>query len=234
MPRLLIVDDDRALAAMLSEFLQLQGFELDVVHDGEAALQRMGESAADLVVLDVMLPGISGFEVLARLRRTSSVPVVMLTARGEESERIAGLMGGADDYLPKPFNPLELVARIRAVLKRVAGNPAAERAPEHLVEVGALRLDLRRCEVQAHGSPVAVTPAEMRVLEQLMRHKGEVLSRAALTEKALHRAIEPYDRSIDTLVSNLRRKLAAAGLASPCIRGLRGHGYVLDESTTGE
>lgn len=228
--RLLLVDDDAGLAAMLGEFLQLQGFEVRSVHDGESALAELAHDGADLVVLDVMLPGISGFEVLARLRAGSDVPVIMLTARGEEPERIAGLMSGADDYLAKPCNPLELTARIRAVLKRIAGGDRARRTAADVVTAGPLRLDLRRCELRAGERRVAVTPAELRVLEQLMRRKGEVLSRAALTELALHRPMRAYDRSIDTLVSKLRRKLAAAGIARPEIRGLRGHGYVLDES----
>ena len=227
--RLLLVDDDEALAAMLREFLELQGFSVATVHDGEAALARVAESPPDLVVLDVMLPGISGFEVLKQLRTSHNLPVVMLTARGEESERILGLLGGADDYLPKPFNPLELAARIQAVLKRyLGGDRAGDRGMPGDLVVGPLRLDLRRRELRAREVQVVVTAAEMRVLEHLMRHPGEVLSRARLTELALDRPIEAYDRSIDTLISKQRRKLSAAGVAGDCIRGLRGHGYVLD------
>jgi DNA-binding response OmpR family regulator len=228
-PHILLVDDDRRLAAMLSEFLELQGFRVETVHDGEAALARIGQHAPDLVILDVMLPGISGFEVLKRLRAAHDLPVVMLTARGEESERIAGLMSGADDYLPKPFNPLELTARVRAVLKRALAPGSRGAAPDPLVVVGPLRLDIRRCEVHAGNQPVPLTAGELHVLEHLMRHKGEVLSRATLTQRALGRPLEAYDRSLDTLVSKLRRKLADAGVPPGCIRGLRGHGYVLDE-----
>ncbi|MDH5276160.1 MAG: response regulator transcription factor [Gammaproteobacteria bacterium] len=226
---LLLVDDDEVLAAMLREFLELQGFRVATVTDGESALVRVEKSPPDLVVLDVMLPGISGFEVLKRLRERRDLPIVMLTARGEESERIIGLLGGADDYLPKPFNPLELTARIQAVLKRSQGG--TPRAVVGELAVGPLRLDLRRRELLARGAPVAVTAAEMRVLEQLMRRPGEVLSRARLTELALDRPIEAYDRSIDTLISRLRRKLLAAGVPGDCIQGLRGHGYVLDPAT---
>ena len=226
-PRILLVDDDRSLAAMLREFLELQGLRVEVRHDAESALERVAHDAPDLVVLDVMLPGMSGFEALGRLRERHDLPVIMLTARGDEAERILGLMSGADDYLPKPFNPLELAVRIRAVLKRA--RPATGAAPDSsLLELGSLRLDLRRCEASAHGRAIALTAAEMRVLEHLMRRPGEVLSRAALTQLALGRPIEAYDRSIDTLVSKLRRKLAAAGVTSPSISGLRGHGYVLD------
>lgn len=226
-PRLLLVDDDLGLAAMLREFLELQGFRVDAVADGAAALARVAADPPDLMVLDVMMPGISGFETLERLREHHQVPVIMLTARGEESERIIGLLGGADDYLPKPCNPLELTARIRAVLKR-ARPAAAPGSAGEVLAVGPLSLDLRSRTLRARGAELAVTAAEMRVLEQLMRRPGEVLSRARLTELALDRPIEAYDRSIDTLVSKLRRKLDEAGVPGRCIRGLRGHGYVLD------
>lgn len=226
--RILLVDDDRALAGLLREFLELQGFEVALAHRAEDALESIARQPPDLVVLDVMLPGISGFEALRRLREQHDVPVIMLTARGEESERILGLMGGADDYLSKPCSPLELAVRIRTVLKRARPAPAATGAGDGAVTVGALTLDLRRREARARGERVALTPAELRVLEQLLRHPGEVLSRAQLTQLALDRPIEAYDRSIDTLVSKLRRKLEAAGLPTGCIGGLRGHGYVLD------
>ncbi len=225
-PHLLLVDDDQQLAAMLHEFLELQGFKVDVIGDGEAALEQIATQPPELVILDVMLPGINGFEVLEQLRKTHDLPVIMLTARGEESDRILGLMRGADDYLPKPFNPLELAVRIKAILKRSSANTASETIQE--LSVGELKLDLRRKELSIHDKAVLITPAEMRVLEQLLRHPGEVLSRSQLTELALDREIEAYDRSIDTLISKLRRKLSAAGVSRDCIRGLRGHGYVLD------
>jgi DNA-binding response OmpR family regulator len=228
-PHLLLVDDDRQLASMLQEFLQLQGFRVDVLHEGRAALERVDADPPDLLVLDVMLPGINGFDVLRQLRERHQVPVIMLTARGDESERILGLMGGADDYLPKPCNPLELTARIRAVLKRSMAPASALHEPETL-EIGPLILDCKRRSLTANGRPVQLTAGEMRVLEQLMRHPGQVMSRGQLTQLALDRPIEAYDRSIDTLVSKLRRKLAAAGVARDSIRGLRGHGYVLDDA----
>lgn len=226
-PRILLVDDDAGLASMLGEILQLHGFEVADATSGEAALGQVASNPPDLVVLDVMLPGISGFEVLARMRRTSDVPVIMLTARGAEAERIAGLTGGADDYLAKPFNPLELVARIRAILKRVPTRAPAT-ATRNELRSGSLRLDLKRFELSSDGGVIALTPAEMRVIEVLMRHTGEVLSRNELTEFALQRPLEPYDRSIDTIMSKLRRKLADAHVDNPRIRGVRSHGYVLD------
>lgn len=230
-PNLLLVDDDADLAAMLDEFLELKGFSVEKVGDGETALQRLKENTPDLMVLDVNLPGINGFEVLSTLRKTHDLPVIMLTARGEEADRILGLMGGADDYLPKPFNPLELAMRIQAVLKRSL--PGDKENNETELIAGPLKLDLKRRELQVDNKTLHITAAELRVLEQLMRHRGEVMSRASLTELALDRPIEAYDRSIDTLISKLRRKLSDAGISGNCIRGLRGHGYVLDDYEAG-
>lgn len=230
-PSLLLVDDDAALAAMLREFLELQGFTVAIAGDGEAALASLPASPPDMVILDVMLPGIDGFEVLRRLRESHDMPVIMLTARGTEPDRILGLMRGADDYLPKPFNPLELVARIRAVLKR-ARHDDTERT--EVLAAGPVSLNMRRKQLQVHGKVIALTAAEMRILEQLLRHPDEVLTRARLTETALDRPIEFYDRSLDTLISKLRSKLSAAGVSRDCIRGVRGHGYALDSAALGE
>lgn len=227
--RILLVDDDRQLAAMLREFLELQGFFVDVLHDGQSALDRIDHDQPDLMILDVMLPGMNGFEVLRQLRESYQLPVIMLTARGDESERILGLMGGADDYLPKPCNPLELTARINAVLKR-SMQQASPQEVDTVLRVGSLELDRSRRSLSAAGKPVQVTAGEMRVLEQLMRRPGQVMSRGQLTQLALDRPLEAYDRSIDTLISKLRRKLAGAGIPRETIRGLRGHGYVIDDA----
>jgi len=224
---LLIVDDDRALAQMLLEILELEGYRVSVAADGEAALEQLTKLSPDLIILDVMLPGMDGFEVLRHVRAKQDLPVIMLTARGEEAERIQGLTSGADDYIPKPFNPAELVARIHNVLRRSAPE---DKIPDKLV-AGSLTLDCRKRELRVAGREASLTAAELRVLEQLMQKEGEVLSRAHLTELALNRPLEAYDRSIDTLVSKLRKKLAAAGLQGNCIRSLRGHGYVLDMET---
>jgi len=224
LPRLLIVDDDRELAQMLREFLELEGYEVTVAGDGETALSVVQKELPALIILDVMLPGISGFEVLEQLRKNHELPVIMLTARGEEAERIQGLTGGADDYIPKPFNPVELAARIHNVLRRTA--PAHEAIDD--LNLTPLHLDRKRRAAFVATKQVQLTAAELRVLEQLMEKAGEVLSRAHLTELALDRPLEAYDRSIDTLISKLRKKLAAAGLHGNCIRSLRGHGYVLD------
>ena len=232
MPRLLLVDDDAELAGMLREFLELQGFDVERCGDGTAALAAVRAQPPDLIVLDVMLPGMDGFQVLTKLREEFELPVIMLTARGEESDRILGLMHGADDYLPKHFNPLELTARVRAVLKRTTRDRRAQPAASTL-RAGPLQLDTARKELKANDQPVELTAAEMRVLEQLMRSPDEVLSRARLTETALRRPIEAYDRSIDTLISKLRGKLDEAGISRDCIRSLRGHGYVLDTAALG-
>ena len=156
---ILLVDDDRQLASMLREFLELQGFKVDVLHDGQTALDRLKELRPDLMVLDVMLPGPNGFEILRQLREHHQLPVIMLTARGEESERILGLMGGADDYLPKPCNPLELTARIRAVLKR-SMQQAPTRVEDPILRVGTLELDCSRRSLSADGQAVQVTAGE--------------------------------------------------------------------------
>jgi two-component system response regulator CpxR len=228
-PKLLIVDDDGALAAMLVEYLEMQGFQVTTVGSGERALKEMPHLAPDLLVLDVGLPGIDGFETLRRLRLEHAVPVIMLTARGEEQDRIAGLMAGADDYLPKPFNPMELAARVRAVLKRSSGSSAP--SIEESSGFGNLVLHDKRREVRVDGSSVPLTATELRVLEALLQRQGEVLSRAELTEVAVGRPLEPYDRSIDTHVSNLRRKFERAGSTSLQIRAVRGTGYELIDAS---
>jgi two-component system response regulator CpxR len=226
-PSLLIVDDDRELGQMLTEYLSGEGFQVSVLRDGAEALERLIEQPhpADLVILDVMLPSLSGFEVLRRLRRNLSVPVIMLTAHGADVDRIVGLELGADDYLAKPFNPRELVARVRAVLRRFS--PRDADAPAHPVTIGPLRLDPAIFEVTLSGEAVRLTGTELRLLEVLMRSAGQVQSRESLTERVLGRRLTPYDRSIDTHVSNLRRKLGLGEAGLPEIRSIRGAGYVL-------
>lgn len=220
---LLLIDDDRDLCAMLEELLAGEGFAVASVHSGPAALAHLEQHRVDLAVLDVMLPGMSGFDVLRALRRRSAVPVLMLTARGDAVDRIVGLEVGADDYLAKPFHPRELIARIRAILRRPATNPGA--SAERLVAVGVLVLDLARARATVGERAVALTGAEVRVLEELMRSAGSVVSRQQLCERALGRPLEAFDRSIDTHIANLRRKL---GDDAPGIRGVRGAGYAMD------
>jgi two-component system response regulator CpxR len=216
--RILVIDDDAELASLLGEFLKREGFETDFAHDGRAGLERALRGGFDLVVLDVMLPGIDGFEVLRRLRPASRVPVVMLTARGEDIDRIVGLELGADDYVPKPFNPRELAARVRAVLRRVEPRPQSGR-----IEVNGVVLDPGSREVICDGRKVELTTIEFDILEQLMRAAGRVLSRDQLAEALYNRKSTPFDRAMDMHISHLRKKLECGGRV--LIKTVRGVGY---------
>ena len=221
---ILLVDDDAELCALLREFLQREGFTVSCEHEGNRGLGKALEAGVDLVVLDVMLPGIDGFEILRRLRAQSKVPVIMLTARGEDVDRIVGLELGADDYLPKPFNPRELAARIRAILRRYEARPAE---PNARLELNGIVLDPGTREVLAAGKRVELTTFEFDILEMLMRSAGRVLSRDALMEKFFNRKATPYDRSIDMHISHLRKKLEAG---DSLIKTIRGVGYQFSRS----
>jgi two-component system response regulator CpxR len=214
-----MIDDDAELCSLLGEFLQREGYSMECEHEGNRGLQRAAQAGLDLVVLDVMLPGMDGFEILRRLREKSKVPVIMLTARGEDVDRIVGLELGADDYLPKPFNPRELVARIRAVVRRYY--PRSE-APSHRIEVNGIVLDTGTREVMANGKRVDLTTFEFDILEQLMRSAGHVLSRDALMENFYNRKATPFDRSIDMHISHLRKKIENG---DALIKTIRGVGY---------
>ena len=217
--RILLIDDDAELCSLLSQLLKREGFEAECVHEGHRGLEEALKAKADLVILDVMLPGLDGFEILRRLRQQSRVPVLMLTARGEDVDRIVGLELGADDYLPKPFNPRELVARIRAILRRYEPRPPAAGGT---LEVNGVALDPGTREVRVSNRPVELTTFEFDILELLMRAAGRVLSRDALMEHLYNRKATPFDRSIDMHVSHLRRKLEAD---RPLIKTVRGVGY---------
>jgi DNA-binding response OmpR family regulator len=221
----LLVDDDRELCRMLAEYLNPEGFRLTTVHDGDEALYSLGRHHFDLVVLDVMLPRLGGLDVLRLLRQKNSTPVLMLTARGEDIDRVVGLELGADDYLPKPFNPRELVARMRAILRRsLQLEPQAGRRER--IDAGPLSLLFSSRTASARGETVTLTGAEFRVLEVLMQQIGVVVSREQLTRQVLGRRLTPYDRSIDTHISNIRRKLAAVA-DEISIVNVRRTGYVL-------
>ena len=221
--RLLLIDDDTELCALLGEFLAGEGFELAAENDGRRGLDRALAEDWALVILDVMLPGLDGFEVLRRIRQKSRVPVLMLTARGEDLDRIVGLEMGADDYLAKPSNPRELTARMRAVLRRTEEPP-----PEHgRLEVNGVVLDPGTREVSSAGAPVEHTTIEFDILEMLMRAAGRVLSRDALMEALYNRKTTPFDRSIDMHISHLRRKLERG---QPLIKTVRGVGYQFTRS----
>jgi two-component system, OmpR family, response regulator CpxR len=216
--RILVIDDDVELASLLRTFLQREGFQPEFAHEGRAGLDRALQGGFDLIVLDVMLPGIDGFEILRRLRQQSRVPVIMLTARGEDVDRIVGLEIGADDYLPKPFNPRELAARIRAIHRRVQTPEPASR-----LEVNGVTLDQGSREVFCDDKRIELTTVEFDILEQLMRAAGRVLSRDALMEALYNRKSTPYDRSMDMHISHLRKKLECGGKV--LIKTIRGVGY---------
>ena len=211
------MDDDAELCLLLSEFLKREGFEIECEHEGRSGLEKALSSGADLVVLDVMLPGLDGFEILRRLRPQSKVPVIMLTALWEDVDRIVGLELGADDYLPKPFNPRELTARIRAVLRRYEQRPAAAAGR---LEVGGVTLDPGTREVQSGGKRADLTTFEFDILEVLMRSAGHVVSRDALMENFYNRKATPFDRSIDMHISHLRKKIERGDTIIKTIRGV--------------
>ena len=226
--RLLIIDDDTELCSLLGEFLRREGYQVEAVHNGASGLARALAGDFALVVLDVMLPGLDGFEILRRLRPRSRVPVLMLTARAEDVDRIVGLELGADDYLPKPFNPRELSARIRAILRRSEPRPALK--PEK-IEVNGVVLDNGTREVLCDGRKVELTTFEFDILELLMRAAGRVLSRDALMESLYNRKATPFDRSIDMHVSHLRKKLDAG---RDLIKTIRSVGYQFLRGGEGE
>jgi len=226
-PRILIVDDDVELCAMLAEFLGGEGMQVDCVHDGVSGQERAGADAGlDAVVLDVMMPGANGFDVLREIRRGSSVPVIMLTARGDDTDRIVGLELGADDYLPKPFNPRELAARLRAVWRR-GSQPVGEGG---MIEIGRMRLDTTGRHARGGAGEMALTGEECGLVELLAESPGSVRSKDELSRHALGREAMPFDRSVDTHISRLRQKLEEAD-AGVEIRNIRGRGYCL---TAGE
>jgi two-component system, OmpR family, response regulator CpxR len=217
---ILLVDDDAELCSLLSQFLTREGFSVEYENEGSRGLEKAGQPGVNLVVLDVMLPGLDGFEILRRLRQHSKVPVIMLTARGEDVDRIVGLELGADDYLPKPFNPRELAARIRAILRRYEAQPAPAGSPR--LEVNGVALDPGSREVFADGHRIDLTTFEFDILEMLMRNAGRVLSRDALMENFYNRKATPFDRSIDMHISHLRKKLEHG---DTIIKTIRGVGY---------
>ncbi len=220
MRRILLADDDRELCELLAEYLAGEGFEVEAVHDGEAAIRAALAGRYAAMVLDVMMPRLNGFEVVQRVRERSALPIIMLTARGEDVDRIVGLEMGADDYLAKPFNSRELAARLRAVLRRgVIASGEALREGDVVLSPGERA-------VQAAGQTVPVTGAEFGILEVLMRAAGQVVSREILCEQGLGRPLQRYDRSVDTHVSSLRKKLGAKPDGVARIKAVRGQGYI--------
>ena len=226
--RLLIIDDDAELCELLAEYLQPEGFQVDAVYTGTEAVERALTGNYALLVLDVMLPGLRGFDVLQKIRATSRVPVIMLTARGEDVDRILGLEIGADDYLPKPFNPRELAARIHAVLRRTdeAKTRGAPSVGEELVCVGDLELSPASRVVRRNNHELDLTSVEFDLLKLFLSSPGVVFQREYLAHSVLGRDLTPFDRSIDVHVSNLRRKLGSAPDGGERIKAIRGAGYL--------
>jgi len=220
---ILIIDDDRELGDMLREFLAPEHFKVSACTSGEQGLETLRAGHYDLLILDIMLPGMSGMDVLREIRKDSDTPVIMLTARGDDIDRILGLEFGADDYLSKPFNPRELLARIKAILRRAQSSGAQG----HRLSAGVVDLDTRARHMLINGEPVRLTGTEFEILRSLMAAPGEVVSRDQLCREALGRRLLPYDRSIDTHISNVRRKLEQMGVTSPTIQNQRGIGYRL-------
>ena len=225
MDSILVIDDDVELCALVAEYLRAEGFSVESVHDGERGHQRAVEGKYVLAVLDVMLPGMNGFEVLRKIRSASKLPVLLLTARGQEVDRIVGLEIGADDYLPKPFNPRELVARIRAILRRTRGDGAAGSSLPEALKVGDVELDPATREAKRDGRPLDLTSVEFNLLEVLLREAGRVVSRERLVNAVLGRKFSPYDRSIDMHVSKVRKKMGDSEDDGP-IKTVRGVGYI--------
>lgn len=229
MERILVVDDDAELCALVAEYLEPEGFSVESAHDGLEGTERALTNDYALIVLDVMLPGINGFEALRRIRAHSRTPVLMLTARGADVDRIVGLEIGADDYLPKSFNPRELVARIHAILRRAPHKPetnstASASASGETITLGDVSLNVGARTVRRDGKLVDVTSTEFDVLTALVARAGHVVSREELSQAALGRPLAPLDRSIDMHVSSLRRKLGTDGVER--IKTVRGTGYI--------
>lgn len=220
MPKVLLIDDDRTLCELLAEYLGGEGFEVEAVHDGAGGCERATAGAWDAVILDVMLPGMSGFDVLKRIRPACSAPVLMLTARGDDTDTVLGLELGADDYVAKPVSPRVLVARLRALQRRHPETAAA--AP---LCIGDLCLDEGRRRVTVSGSEVVLTGAEFNLLNLLVRHAGHLVPREVLAEEGLGRALQAFDRRIETHMAQIRRKLGPLADGSPRIRTVRGAGY---------
>lgn len=224
MSNILIIDDDTELTELLEQYLQAEGFTVESVHDGETGAKKALNGSFDAIVLDVMLPKLNGFEVLKSIREHIETPVLMLTARGDDIDRIVGLEIGADDYLPKPCNPRELVARLRAILRRIQKLPTQK----PLIELEDVRVDCSKRTVTVGKNELELTNAEFNIVEMLIKSPGQAFSKEELTEYALGRKYTAYDRSIDVHISNLRSKLGENKLGNPRIKTVRGFGYMYD------
>lgn len=229
MEKILVIDDDMELCELLQDYLSGEGFKVEAVHRGDQGAEAATTQTHDLVVLDVMLPGLNGFDVLRKIRDVSRIPVIMLTARGDDVDRIVGLELGADDYLPKPFNPRELIARIRAIQRRLevsTGSGVGKTKTQTEYRVGDIVLNVTNRTVKQQGAAVELTSVEFSLLEALLAHAGEIVSREDLVAQVLGRQLSAYDRSIDVHVSALRKKLGHSYQQAERIRTVRGVGYL--------
>jgi DNA-binding response OmpR family regulator len=229
MEEILIIDDDVALCELVTEYLEPLGFRVEAVHRGDTGAKRALAGQHSIIVLDVMLPGLNGFDVLRQIRALSKVPVLMLTARGDDVDRIVGLEIGADDYLPKPFNPRELSARIRAILRRSSSNEARDTTR---VAVGDLEMETGTRLVRRAGEIIDLTAVEYEILEKLLRAAGQIMTREELSKQVLGRSASPFDRSIDMHISNLRKKLGHRVGEAERIKTVRGVGYIYAQTTS--
>ena len=228
MPRILVVDDEPKIVRLVRDYLEHAGFAVIVARDGREALMRARAEHPDLVVLDLGLPGLDGLDVTRTLRRDSAVPLIMLTARDSETDRVLGLELGADDYLTKPFSPRELVARVRAVLRRVRAAPVA--GSGRVLRGGPLQVDLSAMTATVNGAPVELTPTEYRLLVSLVERKGRVQSRRQLLQTAWDIQVQIETRTVDMHIQRLRSKLGEAG---DLIETVRGFGYRFKGTETG-
>lgn len=224
MSKVLIIDDDEDLCELVSEYLTVEGFDTSVVHDGAKGLDAARSGKFDLAILDVMLPKMNGFEVLKNLRTDSALPVLMLTARGDDMERIVGLESGADDYLPKPFNPRELVARLRAIMRRVSGDNGDKSAEK--ITVDDIELSDASRTTKRSGEEIVLTSVEFELLKHLLLEAGKIIKKEDLSVRVLDRELSPFDRSLDMHISNLRKKLGVRPDGSERIKTVRSVGYI--------
>jgi two-component system response regulator CpxR len=226
MDRILLIDDDTELCELVAEFLRGEGFSVEAEHDGTAGLLRAESGDFDLLTLDVMLPKMNGFDVLRELRKRSKIPVLMLTARGEDTERIVGLEIGADDYLAKPFNPRELAARLRAILRRVETRDTAAQIETDKLQVGDVEVQISARSALKGGVDLNLTSVEFDLLTELLRQAGKVVKKEDLSERVLERRLSPFDRSLDMHISNLRKKLGSRENDAERIKTVRSVGYI--------
>lgn len=227
MKSILLIDDDVELSDLLKEYLSMEGFSLSAVHDGSTGLEEARSGKYQLVLLDVMLPEKNGFEVLRELRQSSSIPVIMLTARGDNVDRVLGLEHGADDYIPKPYHHHELVARIKALFRRLDVYNSSKQEKISVLSVGNIQLNMDTRSARLNGEELPLTGAEFGVLQCLMENVGNLVDKDSLSIASLGRPLMAYDRSIDMHVSNLRKKLGPQEDGSDWIKTVRSRGYML-------